>query len=111
MTIAYSTEPSVTDGSGRTGSFPCIIVGNHQAISISNAVSTTSNTFQSGVTIVRLHATVDCYVAFGTNPTATNQDMYLNSFSAEVFGVREGWKLSVLGAGGSSGSLSIAEGA
>ena len=105
-----TTEPIVTDGSGKSAGFPCIIVGNHEAVAITNT-STQSPVFQSGVTVVRLSATVDCYVSFGTNPTADSGDMYLNAFVAENFGVKEGWRVACMRVGGNNGSLSVAEGA
>jgi hypothetical protein len=45
---------------------------------------------------IRVYATDDCHLAFGVDPTATNNHMFLPGGSVEYFGIRKGDKLAVL---------------
>lgn len=75
--------------------FQTFYPGNSQKVNTS-AVAAQSATFETGVSVIRLFATKDCYVKFGTNPTATTSDMFIPSDIIQFVGVREGHKLSVI---------------
>jgi hypothetical protein len=57
---------------------------------------TQSAAFNAATTIVRLWSDVQCSVKFGSNPTATNQNLPLAAFSGEYFAVLPGQKVSVI---------------
>lgn len=71
--------------------------------------STQSAAFNAVTKLVRLLSTVDCYVAFGSNPTATSSSLYMVAGVPEYFAVDPGSKVAVLQVA-SGGNLSIAEG-
>lgn len=68
-----------------------IVTGTGASVAVTNA-------FGGSTVVVRLLATYDCYVAFGTVPTATSSSMYLPSGRPEFFRVEEGaaWKVAAL---------------
>jgi hypothetical protein len=47
--------------------------------------------------VVRIAAMADIYLAFGTNPTATNAHVLLPSGAVEYLRVKKGHKIAVLG--------------
>lgn len=48
-------------------------------------------------TIVRVIATQNCWLAFGTNPTAnTTTSVYLPSGAVEYFAITTGWKIAAI---------------
>lgn len=57
---------------------------------------------------VRLMSTVDCYIAIGTNPTATTTSTRLVAFQPEYFGARLGDKVATLRTA-TDGVISITE--
>ena len=57
---------------------------------------------------VRLIADNDCYVAFGSNPTATTSGTWLPATSPEFFAVRPGDKIAVIQKS-ASGTLNVSE--
>lgn len=64
-----------------------------QAVTYTTA--TQSAAFGSSTTFIRVIADADAYLAFGDNPTADNDGMYLPVDTAEYFGVVPGTKVSV----------------
>lgn len=46
--------------------------------------------------VVRVVSTVDCYLAFGSAPTATNSSMFLPANTVEYFAFTPGGKIAVL---------------
>ncbi len=48
-----------------------------------------------GVNIIRFIADADAYLAFGANPTADADDLYVPADSVEYFAVRPGEKVAV----------------
>ena len=77
-----------------------------QALAI-GAVSTQSAAFTSdGVIAVRLLTDTACYVAIGSNPTATTASTLLAAGVPECFLVLKGESLAVIG---TSGTLNITE--
>lgn len=83
-------------------------IGPAQAVAV--GVASTQSTALSGSTtfMVRLLATVDCYVAFGANPTATTSSTRLIANQPEYFAAKAGQKIAVLRVTG-DGSLSVTE--
>lgn len=91
--------------------FQCVSPGTSQVLTV-NASSVQSALPQSGVSIVRLFSTVDCWVAFGTNPTAVAESsgsMFLPGGIVEYFEIRADEKLAVI-SNGTNGKLYITEG-
>jgi hypothetical protein len=81
--------------------------GTAQTVAISGS-STQSAAMGQYTSAVRLCATVDCYVAFGTNPTATSSSLYLPANVPEYFAVRESCEVAVLQVS-TGGTLSVVE--
>lgn len=72
--------------------------------------SAQSSAITAGVTIVRLFATQDCFVAFGANPTAAATSMFLAAGIVEYVGVTGGDKIAAIQSS-AAGTLYITEGA
>lgn len=89
--------------------FPAISQGASQIIAYTGAAAQ-SAAFATGVTILRVFATTDCFLEFGANPTATSGSMFLPGGFIEYFEVRPGDKLSVIRST-ISGTLYMTEGA
>ena len=81
---------------------------NPQVVAVSSS-STQSTAFAAGSHYARLVSTVNCYVAFGTNPTATSSSLYMVANVPEFFGITPAQKVAVLRVSG-DGSLSVVEG-
>ena len=73
-----------------------------------SGTSAQSSALNSETRVVRLIATTNTYVAFGSNPTATSSSMYLTASSSEYFIVAGGSKIAALQVG-DSGILNITE--
>ena len=94
------------------GMFQCISPGTSQVLTV-GASSVQSALPQAGVTIVRLFSTADCFVAFGSNPTAAVEgasSMFLPTGIVEYFETRIDEKLAVIAAGATTGKLYLTEG-
>lgn len=72
------------------------------------AASAQSTATASSTIIVRLAATQDCYVAFGTNPTAAVGAMLIKAGTVDYFKSYPGEKIAAISAG-TDGILNIAE--
>jgi hypothetical protein len=84
-----------------------------QNVSFTNAGSTaTANSLGGNTVVVRLMATVDCYVSVGpaASVDATTSSLYLPAFLPEYFRVDQAatWKVAALGVTG-SGTLNVVE--
>lgn len=87
MPLAQDTNGNVTQ-LGHVGPAQSVAVG---------AASAQSTALASGACfMVRLLPTVDCYVAFGTNPTATTSSTRLIANQVEYFAAEVGQKIAVL---------------
>jgi hypothetical protein len=67
----------------------------------------------AGVTILRLFATTDCFIAFGATPTAVVEgvaSIFLPGGVVEYFEREEGETLAVISSNASTGKLYITEG-
>ncbi len=92
--------------------FQCISPGTSQALAVGGS-SVQSALPQTGVTIVRLFSTADCFVAFGSNPTAVVEgasSMFLPAGIVEYFEIRIDEKLAVISATALTGKLYVTEG-
>lgn len=99
---------SVPIGNGTHGSTGAIYPGTVQNIATS-ASNAQSAAFGSTSKLVRLHATQDVYVLFGSNPVATaSTGFLLKAGFTEHFGVTPGEKLGVLRVS-ADGILSVCE--
>lgn len=58
-------------------------------------------------TAVRVTSDVDCWLAFGANPTATNANLYLPAKSPDVFFIPDGWKVAAIAAGAGNLYISV----
>ena len=104
--MASKTNPSlVTDVNGNP--IPVLRpVGN---LNVSyTAVAAQSGAISENIRVVRLVCTTDCYVLFGTNPTATAADMILLAGVPEYFEVENGIKISAIRYN-TDGTLNITE--
>ena len=105
-----SSIGAIADGFTK-GMFQVISPGNSQAITI-NGVSVQAADFSANVTIIRLFSTVDCWVSFGTNPTAVvegSSSMFLGGGIVEYFEIKTGEKIAVI-RNSINGKLYVTEG-
>ena len=77
-------------------------IGRHQSIPYTGTAGTIALTIQPGTYKVRVCATSACYIAIGSNPTATTAGVYMPGDSPEYFTCHPGEKVSAiqLSAGG-----------
>lgn len=80
---------------------------NPQKVAISGS-SAQSSAVSSTTNCVRLCADTDCFVAIGSNPTATSSSFYLPAKVPQVLGCSPSDKVAVIG---TTGNLYISEGA
>lgn len=79
-----------------------------QKVAISGT-SAASSAIGSYVNKVRLHSTTDCFVEFGSAPTAVaNTSMFIGANLPEYFDIRPGHKVAVIQSS-ASGNLYITE--
>ena len=72
--------------------------------------SVQSNAFDFGTKTrgkVRIATTTHAHIVFGTNPTATEQDLLMPTDHIEVFDVRSGEKCAHIGHGAGSGEINF----
>lgn len=86
---------------------PAVFPGNSQRVAI-GASSVQSSAMGETTGLVRLTGSSDCYVSFGSNPTATTSSLYLPAGAIEYFGINPGDKIAVLQAS-TAGYLNIVE--
>lgn len=78
---------------------------NPQVRTISNS-SAQSSAVAATTEEVRLCSDTDCFIAIGSNPTATTSSVYLPAKFPQVFGCKPADKVAVIG---TSGNLYISE--
>ena len=96
---------------GKQAAFTHAVVpgGLNQVVAVGSS-STQSNVLNTNTSIVRVVSTTNCFLAFGTAPTATSASgVYLPANVIDYFGVADGSKIAVIQSA-ASGSLYIAEG-
>lgn len=74
------------------------------------AASAKSAAVDQGTTIVRLMATVDCFVKIDAEPTAdTTTSAPMPAYMPEYIEIKGGQKVAVIGAAGASGEFFVTE--
>jgi hypothetical protein len=97
----------------QTDIFQVISPGISSVVTV-GAVSSTLSMPTSGVTVLRLFATADCFVAFGSSPTAAVEgsgSLFLPAGIVEYFERKDGETLAVIAANSATGKLYVTEGA
>ena len=87
----------------------CLRPATSQTVSIGGS-SQASSAFAAGVLVVRLIATNNCHIQFGSSPTAVanGTDLFLPSFIPEYFRVEDQEQVAVI-QDSASGTLHITE--
>lgn len=91
--------------------FQAIIPGTCQKVSYTGTAAQ-SSALSLATTIIQLYATTDCWVKFGSNPTAVANDgtsLFLPGGMILYYGITPGNKLSVI-RDSTSGDLHVIEG-
>lgn len=84
----------VTDQHGR--SVMVVASGTVQKVSYSGTAGTIGNAVSRKAKVVRVVATTSCYIAFGSNPTATANDIYLPADVVEYWQIQPEHKVSAI---------------
>lgn len=95
----------------QTGMFQVISPGPSRVLAVS-AASVQTGPFDEGVSILRFFSTKDCWLAFGSNPTAIPEDagsMFMPGGVVEYFEINSNEKLAVI-RNSDDGKLYITEG-
>ena len=69
--------------------------------------SAQSSVITTGSGRVRIATTTHCHIKFGSNPTATEEDVMLPANHVEVFSFKSGDKIAFIHHGGGSGEINI----
>lgn len=97
--------------SGMDGGFQAIYPGVSQVKAFTNT-SAQATALGKGTSLIRVFATQDCHLAFGTSPTAvaTGANLFLPANTVEYIGVVPSTKVAVI-RDTANGNLFITEGA
>ncbi len=95
---------------GNQSIFQTIRKGACQTISFTGTSAQASNAFATNVSVIRLFATQDCFIEFGSNPTADNTGMFIPGGIICHTNVIPGEKIAAIRVS-NSGTLYITEGA
>ena len=71
------------------------------------ASSAQSSVITTGSGRVRIATTTHCHIKFGSNPTATEEDVMLPADHVEVFAFKSGDKIAFIHHGGGTGEINI----
>lgn len=82
------------DSDGRV--MPVLAVGTTQKKAFTGTSAAIDNPISGDCNVVRLLATTDCHVAFGTAPTATTSSMPLTANIPEIVAVVPGSKVAAI---------------
>jgi hypothetical protein len=79
---------------------PVICVGDQTPIVVNGVGASAQSAVISATedTVVRLYPSLDCYILFGTDPTATTSSMPMTAKFPEYFVVKAGHKIACLNA-------------
>lgn len=88
--------------------FQAIVPGIKQSVPVT-ASSEASAAFDANTTIIRIFSTVDCFIEFGDNPTATSSSHFCPGGVIQYFGVHNYSKIAAIRST-TSGTLYIMEG-
>lgn len=80
----------------------------HQKIAYTGTAGTISNGVGLNTTLIRVVCTTAAYIAIGSSPTATANDIYMPADVPEYFAVSPGDKVSAIQAS-SGGTLHVTE--
>ena len=69
--------------------------------------SVQSGVITTGSGLVRISVTTNVHIKFGTNPTATEEDLLMPTDHVEVFAFKSGDKIAFIGHGVVSGEINI----
>jgi len=69
--------------------------------------SVQSGVITTGSGLVRISVTTHAHIKFGTNPTATEDDLLMPTDHVEVFAFKSGDKIAFIGHGAGSGEINI----
>jgi len=69
--------------------------------------SVQSGVITTGSGLVRIYPTTHAHIKFGTNPTATEEDLLMPTDHVEVFAFKSGDKIAFIGHGAGSGEINI----
>ena len=72
-----------------------------------SASSVQSSVITTGSGRVRIATTTHCHIKFGSNPTATEEDVMLPANHVEVFAFKSGDKIAFIHHGGGAGEINI----
>ena len=69
--------------------------------------SAQSSVITTGSGLIRIATTGHCHIKFGTNPTATEEDLMVVAESVEIFTFPSGQKIAFIAHGGGAGEINI----
>ncbi len=69
--------------------------------------SAQSGVITTGSGLIRISTTAHAHIRFGTNPTATEEDLMLPADHVEIFAFVSGQKVAFIHHGGGSGEINI----
>ena len=69
--------------------------------------SAQSGVITTGSGLVRIATTTHCHIAFGTNPSATEESLLIPEHHVEVFAFKSGEKIAFIAHGGGAGEINI----
>ena len=69
--------------------------------------SAQSGVITTGSGLIRISTTSHCHIKFGTNPTATEEDLMIPPNHVEIFAFKSGEKVAFIHHGGGSGEINI----
>jgi len=69
--------------------------------------SAQSGVITTGSGLIRIATTTHCHIAFGVNPTATEESMLLPEHHVEIFSFVSGQKVAFIAHGGGAGEINI----
>ena len=98
MSTLYITELKATGNSDSGSQMQVASQPGVTSQKVTFTTTTQSTAFNASTKFVRLHPKNNCHVVFGTNPTATTDDMPMLADSVEYFAVIPGYKLAVVDA-------------
>jgi hypothetical protein len=69
--------------------------------------SAQSGVITTGSGLIRIATTTHCHIKFGTNPTATEEDLLIPEHHVEIFAFVSGQKIAFIAHGGGAGEINI----
>lgn len=67
-----------------------------QTVTVGAASAQITNPVGSQIYVVRIVSSTDCHAVFGTNPTATTNDMAISANREEYFSIKPGQKVAFI---------------